>query len=166
MKTNILSLITAACFVCTATLCAAQDDKDRGSTDYNRQKENTEKPERKIMTKIIEYIPGKWAIESVLRGNEDVTDTDTLAETQRIEFNREGRYVRYTGTEKIDSGAYRINEEHGLLYLASETDDKPTEWKVSFNKQGEMILRMNDVGAHGESFRYIYRRTGHPSRKD
>lgn len=146
----------------------AQESKERGNTDKSNNRsggkpKNTDKrvnTDRKTPVKIIEYIPGTWAIEQVKRGKEDVTSTDTLAQNQTLEFNREGRYLSYSGQEKIDSGAYRLNEQQAILYLESETNDKPSEWNVWFDPSGTMTLRMRDGSKHGESFTYIYRRQG------
>jgi hypothetical protein len=142
----------------------AQENKDRGNTDYtNREKgksKNTVNTDQKTPVKIIEYIPGTWKIESIYKGEKNITQADTVAMYKTIEFNREGRYVGYSGNEKIDSGAYRINEQHASLYLANESNDKPIEWSVSFAKNGNMTLRMKDESKHAESFRYIYKRDG------
>jgi hypothetical protein len=164
MKRNLL----IAGLICLGTTFAAAQEKDRGDTDYtnNRTKGQPKKGNqvnRKSLVKIIEYIPGSWKIEHVYKGKEDVMETDTLAQSQTIEFNREGRYVSHTGAEKIDSGAYRINEDHAILYLASETNEKPVEWYVSFNDEGQMTLQMKDTDKHSESFRYVYRRNGLPT---
>jgi hypothetical protein len=145
---------------------SAQQNKERGDTDYtNNRTKGKPNPESNVNTakqtpvKIIEYIPGTWVINQVLKGKEDVTDTDTLAPNEMIEFNREGRYTSFSGKEKIDSGAYRINEDHAVLYLASEGDnEKPTEWNVWFGKDGTMTMRPKDTSNKEESFTYVYRR--------
>jgi outer membrane protein assembly factor BamE (lipoprotein component of BamABCDE complex) len=144
----------------------AQQNKERGDTDYTNNKtkgkgkdEKSVPAARSTPVKIIEYIPGTWVIEHVYRGKEDVTSTDTLASTETFEFNREGRYTSFSGTEKIDSGAYRINEEHAVLYLASEGDnEKPQEWNVWFDKDGTMTLKMLNSPNKGQDFSYVYRR--------
>ncbi|MBT1705905.1 hypothetical protein [Chryseosolibacter indicus] len=146
----------------------AQDSKERGNTDKSNNRtagkpkntDNRVNTDKKTPVKIIEYIPGTWTIEQVLRGKEDVTATDTLAQNQRLEFNREGRYLSYSGQEKIDSGSYRLNEQQAVLYLESEANDRPSEWNVWFDPAGTMTLKMRSGSVHGESFKYIYRRDG------
>ena len=127
-----------------------------GSAQQQDKHINTEE---KTPVKVIEYIPGTWVIEDVYRGDKNVTSTDTLAGVETIEFNREGRYVSYAGSEKIDSGAYRVNEQHSLLYLASEGDnEKSTSWKVSFYENGNMTMKVRDTGSKEENISYVYRK--------
>ena len=141
-------------------ISAVAQNKDQDNKTKSKPSNETS---RQTITKIIEYIPGVWEIERVYQGKKDITKTDSLAPSQSIEFNREGRYISHTGREQIDSGAYRINEQHAILYLASESNEKPSEWYVSFDKNGLMTMRMKDASKHGESFRYVYRRTGTPT---
>ncbi len=128
-------------------------DKEKSESEVN-SKQNTP-------VKIIEYLPGSWVIEKVHRGKDDVTLTDTLAGNESFEFNREGRFISYAGNEKIDSGAYRVNEQHAILYVASEReDDKVVEWTVSFPAPGTMTMKLKDDGSNEESFTYTYRKNG------
>jgi hypothetical protein len=130
----------------------AQADQDsRKARDKNAINTNKKTP-----VKIIEFIVGDWTIDRVYKGSKDVSSTDAVKQ-ETLAFNREGKYARYSGTEKIDSGSYRVNEDHGLLYLDSETDGPPSEWKVSFTK-GTMSMRKKDDSEHAESFRYVYSR--------
>jgi hypothetical protein len=148
MKQNIIAILIAGVFTVAAGEVLSQD-----KPEVNTQQETP--------VKIIEYIPGTWVIQSVYRGKENVTTTDTLAAIETIEFNREGRYMSYSGTEKIDSGAYRLNEQHGILYMASENrDDKPVEWKVRFTKDGNMTITMKDSDKKLENINFVYRRSG------
>lgn len=162
---NVIVYIILAIVSFAGNQVLAQDGKERGDTDYtnNRSKgkskdNNTVNTKQKTPVKIIEYLPGVWTIESVLKGKKDVTGTDTLAQNQIIEFSREAKYVSYNGNEKIDSGMYRINEDHGILYLSSQTTEKPSEWRVFFDPSGTMTLKRRDVSPQEESFSYVYRR--------
>jgi hypothetical protein len=151
MKRNIITVLVAGALSLVAADVLSQEDKT--NSEVNTQQETP--------VKIIEYIPGTWVIQSVYRGKENVTATDTLAAIETIEFNREGRYMSYSGTEKLDSGAYRLNEQHGILYMASENnDDKPVEWKVSFAKDGTMTISMQNGSKQLENINYVYRRSG------
>jgi hypothetical protein len=160
-------LITGIIVSITAGSVFAQESKERGDTDYTNNRSQGEPKQDKNVntaqqtpTKIIEYIPGTWVIEQVYKGKEDVTATDTLAKNESIEFNREGRYMSFLSSEKIDSGAYRINEDHAVLYLASEGDnEKPTAWSVWFDKDGKMTMRMKNDGNKEEPMSYVYRRS-------
>jgi hypothetical protein len=165
MKTKIFSLALFASLT-VAVIGASAQEKERGNTDYtNNRTAGKPKPEKNVNTakqtpvKIIEYIPGTWVIEHVYRGKEEVSKTDTLAPNESFEFNREGRYTSFSGNEKIDSGAYRINEEHAILYLASEGDnEKPAEWDVWFGKDGTMTMKSRNTPNKGEDFSYVYKR--------
>ena len=155
MKSRALTFLTAGILSALALDIAAQNkaqDQPKKKTQVNT--------EQKTPVKIIQYIPGTWTIEQVFRGKEEITDTDTIAKNQALEFNREGRYMSYSGTEMIDSGAYRLNEDHAILYMASAVDDRTTEWNVWFSGGGMMTLQLKDGVKHGETFRYVYRRTG------
>jgi hypothetical protein len=160
----IITLLVAGIFSAFATEISAQEK--RGDTDYtnNRSRGKAKKrpevnTEQSTPTKIIEYIPGTWEMETVFRGKQDITDTDTLAKNQTLEFNREGRYMSNSGTEQLDSGAYRLNEQHGVLYLASDLHGTTSEWRVWFDPGGTMTMQLKDGVTHGEKFRYVYRRT-------
>jgi hypothetical protein len=143
----------------------AQYNKKRGDRDYtNNKSQGKPQAEKNVNTtketpvKIIEYIPGTWVIDHVYKGK-DVAQNDTLAKNQKIEFNREGRYVSFSDNEKIDSGAYRINEEHAILYLASAGDnEKPVEWDVWFDRDGTMTMKLRRTENAGTDLGYVYRR--------
>jgi hypothetical protein len=129
--------------------------KDRDKANRNNTNINTEKS---TPTKIIEFIVGEWEAEDVYKGDQEVTHTDTLGAGAIIHFDREGKYTEYNGSEKLDSGSYRINESHALLYLESADGSAPTTWKVNFSDDGKMFLRKRDDSAAAESFKYVYRR--------
>jgi hypothetical protein len=170
MKSTIFYYVVAGLITfCIGDITAQdrkQDSKERGNTDYtnNRSRGKSKNTDNRVNTdkntpiKIHEQIAGSWTIEAVNRGNKDVTDTDTLSHNQRLEFTRESRYISYSGNEKIDSGAYRVNESQSVLYLESETGEKPIEWKISFSQEGTMTLKQKEGTAHGESFSYVYRK--------
>jgi|GEM_PF-3334063 len=161
----IITCVIAAIFGCSLELSAQEK---RGNTDYtnNRKKGKSAKDanvntEQSTPEKIIHFIPGTWEVEAVFRGKEDITDSDTLAKNQTLEFTREGRYMINSGKERIDSGAFRVNEQDKILYLASDFNETTTEWKISFDKTAAMTLQLKDGVVHGERFRYVYRRIPH-----
>ena len=132
---------------------SAQDDSYQRDQDKNAI--NTKK---KTPTKIIEFIVGEWEAEDVYKGTQEVGSTDTLGTGAVIHFNREGQYTEYTGTEKLDSGSYRINEQHELLYLQGADGTQSRTYKVNFSEDGKMYLRKRDDTAAAESLKYVYRR--------
>lgn len=165
MKNTIAITIFALVSGFTA-LAQDQDQKERGNTDYtnNRSSAESKQQDVKVNTeyetpvKIMEFIYGTWTIEQVKRGQKDISASDTTSQEERIEFNPEGRYTSYSGNERIDSGAYRINEQQAILYMESETARNTSEWNVWFKEEGTMTLKLRDGPNHGERFTYIYRK--------
>lgn len=164
MNFKALIIILMAGLATAGTVCAQEK---RGNTDYtNNRTRGKGKPDRNVNTeksspvKFIQYLPGRWEVQQVLRGKKDITETDTLVKNQVIEFNREGRYMSYSGREMIDSGAYRLNEQHAVLYLDSDLNDTTSEWSIWFTPDGVMTLQLRDGVRHGERFRYVYKRQG------
>lgn len=162
---RILNLVVIVISFLTCQVMA-QDNKDRGNTDYTNNRtagkpknDNRVNTQKKTPVKIIEYIPGVWTIDKVYQGKKDITANDTIAQNQTMEFTREAKFMSYQGNEKIDSGTFRVNEDHAILYLASESNTKPTEWNVWFDPKGTMTLKMIDADKKSESIRYVYRRT-------
>lgn len=157
MKTRIHILSALLCLFSLSV--SAQDDNDytnnRGKKKQNEDAINTK---QKTPVKIIEFIVGTWEVEGIFKDKKDISETDTVGSNQIIKFNREGRYVSHSGNEKLDSGIYRLNENHSILYLESETGEEPVEWKVTFSQNGEMTLQPTGTYPHAESFRYIYTR--------
>ena len=58
-------------------------------------------------------------------------------------------------TTSIDSGSYRVNEQHGILYMESDADDiTPTEWAISINKDK---LTLTGRGEKADTrYKYVY----------
>jgi hypothetical protein len=128
------------------------------------KKKNKDKPENKGINtnyktpvKYIEFIPGTWKMDGIFKGDKDVSNNDTLGLGQVIEFNREGRFTSHTDGEKIDSGAYRLNEEHAILYLESVNGAPVAEWNISFTKN-QMTLWPRDRADKTERLKYVYSR--------
>lgn len=110
------------------TLNCQSDNRQEAEAD------NTQVPaEQKSPTKIIERVVGEWAIDSAAAGGQQQS-------AQRIIFTQEARYVVYSGQQKVDSGAYRMNEQLTNLYLESEMNGQPKEYELSMNGD-EMTLK-------------------------
>lgn len=78
--------------------------------------------------KIMERLYGVWK----------TTDTQSAQSAnaegqQSIEFNPEAKYVMRRGNQVIETGSYRVNEQHSILYLENaNAPRKPSEWKMDF----------------------------------
>jgi hypothetical protein len=151
MKRNIsIPVFLLAVFSFSAfQLMGQQEKKTRDENAINTRKKTPEK--------IIEHIVGTWEVEGIYKGKKDISNTDTVGSNRTITFDREAKYISYSGNEKIDSGTYSLNENHYLLYLESAGGGAPSEWKISFSNNG-MTLQPNATYPHAESFRYFYTR--------
>lgn len=151
MKRNISIHIffLAALSLSTLSASAQEEQKRRDDNAINTRKKTPEK--------IIEHIVGTWEVEGIYKGKKDISNTDTVGANQTITFDRELKYVSYSNNERIDSGIYRLNENHSILYLESSTGHEPKEWNVSFTNNG-MTLQPRETYPHAESFRYFYTR--------
>jgi hypothetical protein len=152
MKRNIGIYIFCLAVLGFSALQVTAQENERRKRDKNAINTNKKTPE-----KIIEHIVGTWEVEGIYKGNKDISDTDTVGANQTITFDRETKYVSYSGNEKIDSGMYRLNENHSILYLESAAGEEPSEWKISFTDNG-MTLQPKETYPHAESFRYFYTR--------
>jgi hypothetical protein len=131
----------------------AQSEKDL-QKERNKNTNTARKPASKNLT---ETIVGTWQVDEIFKGKKDISNTDTLGFNETIIFDQEGNYVSHSSAEKIDSGLYRLNENHSILYLDSETGDNTTEWSITFSKGG-MILQPRSTHPHAQSFKYTYTR--------
>jgi hypothetical protein len=101
-------------------------------------------------------IVGAWQIREVTNA-EGKSLTENSSHIKWIEFTREGRYRSQMGSA-LDSGSYRVNENHALLYLQSDTNkNQTTQWKMIFGK-GVLTLTAKDNPGASE-FKYVYVRT-------
>ncbi|HEY9046949.1 MAG TPA: lipocalin family protein [Ohtaekwangia sp.] len=140
MKTTCNTWILGICFILFAGSTFAQQASKSGQ-------------------KIIDLVVGTWQISQVYDGKKQITsNSDTLVQT--IEFTREAKYITRNNSQKIDSGLFRINENHKILYLESKNsadgEARPVEWGLSLQNH---ILTLSGRGSpHAERFKYIYTR--------
>lgn len=126
--------------------------------------------------KLLENIAGSWKLERIVDvernevipdgrnnsaagGSETPTPDMSQNGMQMIEFHRNARYRLNNATTAVDSGSYRINEQHGILYLESDADDiTPSEWNITVG-EGTLTLTGKE-GDASSRYRNIYRRVG------
>lgn len=124
--------------------------------------------------KFIERIGGQWTLQQIVdaekrdvSGNEnrrkptranDVETDQANNAMQKIEFYDNARYRMNNATQAIDSGSYRLNEQHGILYMQSDlADSEPTEWKIQLqNRRLTLTGRGQDAASR---YRYVYEKT-------
>lgn len=115
--------------------------------------------------KKIESILGTWKIQKVLSGKTEVAKNPTSG--QWIEFRSDGKYVN--NMTAVDSGSFRINENHSILYLESATAAKPVvaEWEISLN--GDALTMQQKANGNDKKTRdkmkYVYVRIEKGSNK-
>jgi len=112
---------------------------------------------KKPIEKLFGDIAGTWRIQSIYDGKKDITKNDSSS-VQWMEFTEDGRYRNKTGNQVLDSGSYRVNENHHSLYLQSDRDkDNPAEWQLEF-KDNTMTLSGKGT-SQAKRFKYIYVKT-------
>jgi hypothetical protein len=154
MSRKIYALLLVGMVSLSSYQLFAQNEKDQNQKDRTKNSNNARKPVRENLT---ETIVGTWQVDEIFKGKKDISNTDTLGYNETIIFDREGSYISHSGAEKIDSGLYRLNENHSILYLESETGDNTTEWNITFSKRG-MVLQPRSTHPHAQSFKYTYTR--------
>jgi hypothetical protein len=120
--------------------------------------------QKSINDKSIERIVGTWKIQKILSGKTEVAKNPTSG--QWIEFRGDGKYVN--NASSIDSGSYRLNENHSVLYLESQvhaSSDKSNpkrivEWEITLDND---LLTMQQRGnektgkkSHADKMKYVY----------
>jgi hypothetical protein len=127
-----------------------EDNAEGGDETQINTKEETP-------TKMIEYLVGEWQVERIMDGEKNVTDAQG-GSGQRIIFTNEARYIKRSGNQKIDSGAFRMNEQLENLYLESETNAQPQEYEVTL-KSGTMTLTAKEKQNGKSNLKYFYRKS-------
>lgn len=137
------------------TLLALGCQTDNRQESANDNSDNTEvNTEQETPQKLIDYLIGEWAVDSASGSGQE-------SENQRIVFTNEARYIVYSGQQKIDSGAYRMNEQLTNLYLESELNEDPREYEMSVD--GNMMTmkpKANQAANSTEGQTVTYRKIG------
>jgi len=119
----------------------------------------------KVSDKIIDHIVGTWKFskgENVPKKNEQKGQQAKPIKENRfttLEFGRNGRYKTMDAQKALDSGSYRINENHHRLYLESDADhDHPKEWDINIIKN--TLTLQSDSTKTKTHEKYFYTLTG------
>jgi hypothetical protein len=122
---------------------------------------------KKTNKKLIEQIVGVWQLQGTVdkAKKNAVPRKDTIG-MEWTEFRPDGRYKSGSngqagGMQPIDSGSYRLNEEHSLLYLQSDLDKKevshaPSEWALSL--KGETMTLVGQGSTHAKRYQFVYKK--------
>ncbi len=95
--------------------------------------------------KLIDMLVGKWQITKINDGNKNTQVSSHPQAMQNIEFTREAKFIVRTNAITVDSGLFRTNEDHKLIYLESINHrETPAEWKVDL-KKNMLILSQKEM---------------------
>lgn len=115
---------------------------EKGQTDQNKIDTSDEQAGKSH--KMIDYLVGEWKIDSVKSGAQS---SDTAGrENETLTFTQEARYIVRSANKKIDSGAYRMNEQLKNLYLESEANEKPREYEIQVSQDTLILSSKEDKG--------------------
>ena len=159
-----LSIVMFLIFFCAGFLSA----QEKTAADF---------PKNVPTKKFIQMIAGTWKLEQIVdaaksdkptantpesKSNSSkelpAADTDQSRNAmQMLEFENDARYKVNNSTTAIDSGSYRINEQTGVLYLESDSDDlTASEWGMTLSKN---VLTLEGRGDRADSrYKYVYSR--------
>ena len=157
---KVLRILMAALVMVTFQNCG--NDK-AGNREFAKEPDETVNrgtADEPTPVKMIDYMTGTWTLNKVMRGDEDVSDENGMGQGQKLELRLDGRYLRFSDRNKIDSGRYRVNEQQKSLYLESEVRSVPEEWNVVRMEDGVISMEIRNASAHGESITYLYQREG------
>jgi hypothetical protein len=149
MKT--ISFVFAAISLLTLSACNNDNrrDTENDNTDVNTRQDTP--------VKMIEYLVGEWQMMDRAGGGGGNRDGQG-GPGERIAFTSEARYIVYQGNQKVDSGAYRMNEQLNNLYLESEANEKPREFELHLKSDTLTLNAKSGSGQNGAA--YTYRRVG------
>lgn len=136
-----------------ATLLALGCQTDNRQETANQNSDTTEvNTQQETPQKLIDYLVGEWAVDSASASGQE-------GESQRIVFTHEARYIVYSGQQKIDSGAYRMNEQLTNLYLESELNEEPREYEMSTDGN-TMTMKPKEAASSAGAATVTYRKIG------
>lgn len=149
MKTNLLlpALLAVLAFCSCDVKKTVEREDQKGEANTKRE----------TPIKLIEYLVGEWELENPSNNNQAGGQND------RLTFTEEARYIVRSGNQKIDSGAYRMNEQLGNLYLESETNEQPREYEIQVNENTMTLKPKNPQNGETGKNSFTYRRIGRPS---
>lgn len=144
MRTLLIALIC----ITLLTLHSCQKDNRSKAEAELETGEHDVNAEQQTPVKLLEYLVGEWQRES---------GSGAEGPGERLTFTTDARYLVHEGNQRIDSGAFRMNEQLRSLYLESEINETPREYELELRedamtlkaKQGseELVYRRVAAGA-------------------
>lgn len=157
MKTTIKQWVVAGVLLTLLPLAGwAQEHPEREKREQRREKNipaKSESPE-----KMIEVIVGTWAPVDGGRDSDRMTTGGDPVEGRTLVFNRENQYVVRDGEQQLDSGSWRMNEAHSVIYMESAHGDAPRPYHVRIADDELTLQPAPSAAATGDRKRHVYRR--------
>ena len=123
---------------------------------------NAQSSSGKTAQKLFDMVVGTWKLDTAYNygGKKMDRNASSPGDMKSIEFTREAKYiVRNQSMQASDSGFYRANEDHKLIYLQSSIrQGQPSEWHASL-KNATLTLVQEQPGDK-KPMTYVYHRHG------
>ena len=101
-------------------------------------------------------ILGKWKMEKVYEGEQEVTAIHNPKNNRWIKFNRNGSFESGGDPYGYNDGTWELDLEKSILFIDSKTEGDDSEWNVTFE---EDKLIWTGIGTpRQESFKIINRK--------
>jgi len=140
-----INLFVSSVLVSLALYACQPDSRDNNTQNENEQV-NTE---QQTPVKLIEYLVGEWELQNGSGAGQQGNAS------QRLTFTEEARYIAHSNGQKVDSGAYRMNEQLRNLYLESEADEKPREFEVELQQDVMTLTPTQQQGQGSLTYRRV-----------
>ena len=108
-------------------------------------------------TSLDKQLIGKWMMETVYDGDQDVTTKHNPQNNRWIKFNRNGSFESGGDPYGYNDGNWELNKENSTLFLDSNTEDDDSEWHLLFQDKNTMVW--TGIGTpRQEGFKLIHKR--------
>lgn len=156
MKTRVaLCVMCGLCALVSANVSAQQD---REREEREQQREENIPTRQDSPEKAIETIVGTWEPLEASGGQVQSTGGDPI-EHHTLVFNRENQYLILDGQQQLDSGSWRMNEAHSVIYMESTEGDIPRAYHVSFTGNRLTLQPGPSAAARQDRPRHVFRRS-------
>lgn len=152
-------IIAGVCIATTIISSVALAQQDRGREEREQRRKRNIPTERDIPEKAVAQIIGTWRPMEA-EDNTRTTDDEQSVAGRTLVFNRENQYLILEGDQQLDSGSFRMNEPHSIIYMESSRGGPPRLWKIDFS--GDMMTMQSaepSSAARDERKKYMFQRS-------
>ncbi len=79
-----------------------------------------------------EQMIGRWAMETVMLGDDDVTSEHDPQDERWIEFHQDGKFFSDGEPYGANQGVWTVDEEASTFFLDSDVENDDSDWHVWF----------------------------------